>query len=484
MQTLACWAARQTRACKFLREGKQSCASGSCLPNPNVATPTQLSDKESSKNAAEGGAQKHLGIVSLGQRLGVLCKHSDAGSPAAGKKRGGASSPAAGKRQRARADDRVVLGRCFTIFNSQENVQPFSDILTALPATWTVKGAKKSKVEYRQIRQAMQKQVSAFGSKHSWSRMGPESDYLKPHVLRKLMLLVRHVLEIDGTDWAGWKMADFQGMFPDVRNFVGQAPKHWWTDIRYFLRMAPEVSLSMHSCWACLAGYATNVKYTGNSQAFCDEVVSFIKAACEEASQDAARTVFEEARASLAEHRGGVQPSPLMIFRELSTTGRLHVGGARSPAAAAGVATAVVGCEGVAATPQGKRFRISSKSKSSIPPPTLAPVSGTAPDKKEAGGVPPPFIGGFPPGNASEPVAAGGLSAGSIAGGSSCPLQLAPAAARVRPQPSKSRQAVASAARHMTRPAATAAASAGEKRTASKQNRGDNALPSGSIIAR
>ena len=237
----------------------------------------------------------------------------------------------------------------------------------------------------------------------------------------------------------------------------------------------------MHSCWACLAGYATNVKYTGNSQAFCDAVVSFIKAACEEASQDAARTVFEEARASLADHRGGVQPSPLMIFRELSTTGRLHVKRARSPAAAAGVATAVVGCEGVAATAQGRRFRISSKSKSSIPPPTLAPVSGTAPDKKEAGGVPPPFIGGVPPGDASEPVAAGGLSAGSIAGGSPCPLQLAPAAARVRPQPSKPRQAVASAARHMSRPAA---ASAGEKHAAPKRNRGDNVLPSGSIIAR
>ena len=110
-----------------------------------------------------------------------------------------------------------------TTFNLQENVQSFSDILTALPATWMVKVAKKfkSKVDFPQICHTIQKQVSAFGSKRSWSRMGPESDYLKPHVLRKLMLLVRHVFEIDGTDWEGWKMADFQGMFPDVRNFVG-----------------------------------------------------------------------------------------------------------------------------------------------------------------------------------------------------------------------------------------------------------------------
>ncbi len=64
----------------------------------------------------------------------------------------------------------------------------------------------------------------------------------------------------------------------------------------------------MHSCSACLAGYATNFKYPGNSKAFCDAVVSFVEAAREEATQDPARTLFEEAGASLAEHRGGVQP--------------------------------------------------------------------------------------------------------------------------------------------------------------------------------
>jgi hypothetical protein len=68
----------------------------------------------------------------------------------------------------------------------------------------------KCKVEFLKICHTMQKQVSVFGRKHRWSRMGPESEYLKPHVLRKLMLLVRHVLEIDGADWAGWKMSDMR----------------------------------------------------------------------------------------------------------------------------------------------------------------------------------------------------------------------------------------------------------------------------------
>ena len=394
LQTLACWAARQTRACKFLREGKQSCASGSGLPNPNVATPTQLSHKESSKNAAEGGAQKHLGIASLGQRLGVLCNRGSAGSPAAGKKRGGASSPAAGKTHSARADDVVVLGSCSATFNFHEDAQPFSDMLAAFPATWTVKGAKNSK-EFVQISQAMEKQVSVFGSKHAWWRMGTESDYIKPHVVRKLVILVRHVLGVDRADWTSCKMADFEGMFPDVRGFVSKALKHW--DVRHFVRIAPEVQFVMHSCWTCLAGYATNHKYTGNSKAFCDAVVSFIEAACEEATQDATRTVFEGARASLAEHRGGVQPTPLMIFRELWSTGRLHVGGALSPAAAAAVATAAAGSAEVAATPQRTRRRVRSKSKSGMslgqgydPPgptrPTLAPVSGTAESKKQKRG--------------------------------------------------------------------------------------------------
>ena len=121
--------------------------------------------------------------------------------------------------------------------------------------------------------------------------------------------------------------------------------------------MTPEVAVAMHSCWSCLAGYAISPKYSGNSQVFCDAVVSFIEAACdcEEATQDANRTAFEGARSRLAEHRRGVQPTPLMIFRELARTGSLDVGGAASPArlaaAVRAAATAAVGSEEVAATP-------------------------------------------------------------------------------------------------------------------------------------
>ena len=54
-------------------------------------------------------------------------------------------------------------------------------------------------------------------------------------------------------------------------------------------------------------------------------MVPFNEAACdcEEATQDANRTAFEGARRRLAEHRRGVQPTPLMIlgsWRELAAS--------------------------------------------------------------------------------------------------------------------------------------------------------------------
>ena len=63
----------------------------------------------------------------------------------------------------------------------------------------------------------------------------------------------------------------------------------------------------------------------------------------------------------MPELRGGMQPTPLMIFRELERSGSLVVGGAPSPAAQAAAvtaaATAAVGPEGVAATPPKKLRR-------------------------------------------------------------------------------------------------------------------------------
>ena len=336
LQTLACWAARQTRACKFLREGQ-----GGVLPNPSIASPTQLSDQESWKYAVDSGSQTHVGIAPLGQRLGILHNRDDVGSLVAGKERGGASSPDA-RQKRARADDGLVC----------ESIQPFCDMIAAFPATWHVTGS-------RDMRQAMKKQVFAFGFEHSWSMLA--SGYIRSHVIRKLVLLAARVCKIDDETWARCNQADFESL---------AAPKNWRAmHFKLFKWMAPEVPMYMHSIWTGLAKCATTATANGQ-EAFIDAVVAFIEAACEQATQDAARTVFEGARCRLAELRGGMQPTPLMIFRELERTGSLDVGGAPSPARQAAIAraaaTAAVASEEVAATPSTKlRRRISSKSPSS-----------------------------------------------------------------------------------------------------------------------
>ena len=266
-----------------------------------------------------------------------------------------------------------MLGGLAANFQVQENIQPFRDMLDALPATWTV---KKSKIDFPQICQVMNQQGSVCGRKHGWLRMGPESEYLKPHVIHKLVLLVGRILEVDSAAWACCGKEFFEALFPDVRGSVRATPKHWrwrYHYYKYHAAMAPEVAVAMHSCWSCLAGYAISPKYSGKSQAFCDAVVSFIEAACdcEEATQDANRTAFEGARRRLAEHRRGVQPTPLMIFRELARTGSLDAGGAASPARLAAAvrapATAVVGSDEVAAThPQKLRRKSTSTSSMSL----------------------------------------------------------------------------------------------------------------------
>ncbi len=299
LQTLACWAARQTRACKFLREGQSG-----VLPNPSIASPTQLSDQESWKNAVDSGSQTCVGIASLGQRLGVLHNRDDVGSLVAGKKRGGASAPDS-RQNTVRADDGLVC----------ESIQPFCDMIAAFPATWHVRK------EFSDMCQGMKKQVYAFGIKHRWSMLA--SGYIRSHVIRKLVLLAARVCKIDDETWAICNKTDLESL---------AAPKHWRGKSSNFYRMmAPEVPMSMHSFWAGLAKCATTERANGQ-EAFSDAVVAFIEAACEKATQDAARTVFEGARCRLAELRGGVQPTPFMIFRELERTSSLDVGGAPSPA--------------------------------------------------------------------------------------------------------------------------------------------------------
>ena len=83
-----------------------------------------------------------------------------------------------------------------------------------------------------------------LGRKHGWLRMGPESEYLKPHVIRKLVLLVGQILEVDSAAWACCGKEFFEALFPDVRGSVRATPKHWrwrYHYYKYHAAMAPEL---------------------------------------------------------------------------------------------------------------------------------------------------------------------------------------------------------------------------------------------------
>ncbi len=114
-----------------------------------------------------------------------------------------------------------MLGRLAANFQVQEHIQPFREMLAALPEV------KKSKIGFPQICQVMNQQVSVLGNKHGWLRMGPESEYLKPHVIRKLVLLVGQILEVDSAAWASCNKEFFEVLSPDVRGNVRATPKHW-----------------------------------------------------------------------------------------------------------------------------------------------------------------------------------------------------------------------------------------------------------------
>ena len=130
------------------------------------------------------------------------------------------------------------------------NCRRFGDMLAAFPALWACD--KKSPDE---LLEDIRKQIQAFGNAHGWARMGPNGQYLRPHVVRKLWFLLNSVQGIQQSDveWQHWSLAKLRDLFPDMRGFVNNAPRHR-TDIRLFNAMAPEVPLSMHSCWTCLVG--------------------------------------------------------------------------------------------------------------------------------------------------------------------------------------------------------------------------------------
>ncbi len=342
---------------------------------------------------AEGGACKMFGLQALGHRLGVLC--------------GGANSPAAASARGNRLPKaRVTLGRKLREYSVKETLQAFSDMIAVLPATWPLDDLVGGRLAPEEVVSIICRDICDFGSKHGWALLGPASHYIRPAVCRKMWFLVHGICGIGQgeVNWRAMKVQTFADLFPDMRGLVSSVPKYW--DMRVFLRMAPEVPPSMHSCWACLAGYATQEKYTGNSKEFCDAVTAFIQTAGEEETQNAARAIFEEARARL-EARRSVQPTPLMVLRELWFSGRLAPatarGGAPLPAAIALTAPRGGALSPAATIATTVRRRLRSKSRD-----PLFVAGGGAFGREQPGPLPHAAVAGgicaLAPGAVAEPL--------------------------------------------------------------------------------
>ena len=146
-------------------------------PPTNPSRQTQPVAQDTLQNNSEGGACKTLGLVAVGHRLGVLL----------GNDCGGACSLAATKKQRQQKHNitnEVVLGRQSRRFTVVSNCRRFGDMLAAFPSLWACD--KKSPDE---LLEDIRKQIQAFGNAHGWARMGPNGEYLRPHVVRKLWFL-------------------------------------------------------------------------------------------------------------------------------------------------------------------------------------------------------------------------------------------------------------------------------------------------------
>ena len=139
-------------------------------------------------------------------------------------------------------------------------------LVNAFPRSWKPKGTEWQGIVdmHRKIRG----DLLEFGETNGWSLMGQASTYVRPHVGRKLWLLLCAAAGRSDATWGTLHgppvgVMEFTQMFPDVKEFVTKTPIQWKTSMRYIRAMGPHTSPSMHSCWTCLINYATNSNMLG-----------------------------------------------------------------------------------------------------------------------------------------------------------------------------------------------------------------------------
>ena len=233
------------------------------------------------------------------------------------------------------------------------NAKRFEELLKHLPKTWSwgfPDGDRKAISEAVLTEHGRVSDVLLrLGKACPWTKFGDSSECYRPHVQRKLWMLMSAVAEIDEIDheWRRWKASKILRIFPDVQGVLKNTPSHWQYNAKVYVRMSAHVPFTMHACWSCLFGYVVNPKYTGNSEEFCNWACKFIHEAAAEgegfdfAENDDGQQVvkltdlefsqvvamskpelFERCRMALHAERAA-PPTPLMVMRKCADV--LHV---------------------------------------------------------------------------------------------------------------------------------------------------------------
>ena len=155
-------------------------------------------------------------------------------------------------------------------------------------------------------------EVLELGKAESFTRMGKDSDYIRPHVCRKLFLLLLHNndCKLSSVPWRKLTFDQVQSLGPDMKGNLAQAPSHWHhKGMSVFTNLdgdsGASVPLIMHGCWSCLFGYAVSSTYCRGMGALAEGFI------CEGRANE-----FERCACRLFAQTG-VPPTPVEVLRDI-----------------------------------------------------------------------------------------------------------------------------------------------------------------------
>ena len=113
-----------------------------------------------------------------------------------------------------------------------DNPERFAELLVILPKTWSwvfLDCAKRKSDAIFELHGKVCKDLLKVGQEAPWSMFGDGSGCNRPHVQRKIWLLMSAAAEVDELDhpWRKWKITRIMQIFLDTQSLSSGAPGHW-----------------------------------------------------------------------------------------------------------------------------------------------------------------------------------------------------------------------------------------------------------------